>query len=124
MWGLAFKPKTDDVREAPSLTLIELLLAAGCEATVYDPEARESAGQILGDRVRYAEGNYEACEGADALAVVTEWNEFRRPDFDRLKGLLKHPAIFDGRNLYRPEQLREKGFYYFSIGRPAVGGGG
>lgn len=120
IWGLAFKPKTDDMREAPSLVLIENLLQSGCQVAAYDPEARATAKAILGERIVYTEGNYAACEGADALAIVTEWNEFRRPDFDRLRALLKHPVIFDGRNLYHPERLRDHGFTYYSIGRPAV----
>ncbi len=120
VWGLAFKPKTDDMREAPSVTLIESLLEAGCHVVAYDPEAHQSAKAILADRIHYASGNYEACEGADGLVVVTEWNEFRRPDFDRLRSLLRNPVIFDGRNLYHPDQLKDRNFTYYCIGRPPV----
>ncbi|MCB9770872.1 MAG: UDP-glucose/GDP-mannose dehydrogenase family protein [Candidatus Omnitrophica bacterium] len=120
VWGLAFKPKTDDMREAPALTLIEKLLNEGCRVSAYDPEAMANARNILGDRIEFVERNYDACEGADGLAIVTEWNEFRRPDFERLKDLLKERVIFDGRNLFNPERVREQGFTYYSIGRPPV----
>lgn len=120
VWGLAFKPKTDDIREAPALTLIECLLQAGCQVCAYDPEAMPTSQGLLGNRVEFASGNYQACEGADALLVVTEWNEFRRPDFDRLRSLLKHPLILDGRNLYNPNRMKSLGFTYYSIGRPPV----
>lgn len=120
LWGLAFKPKTDDMREAPALSLIECLLEAGCHVCAYDPEAMPTAQGLLGDRIEYAIGNYQACEGADALIVVTEWNEFRRPDFDRLRSLMKQPLILDGRNLYNPERMNTLGFAYYSIGRPPV----
>ena len=120
IWGLAFKPRTDDMREAPAIGLIEDLLAAGCEVRVHDPEAMEVAEKIFGDRITYHRQNYEALEGADALLVVTEWNEFRRPDFDRIKELLSEPVIFDGRNLWEPDAMRKIGFSYFPIGRPAV----
>jgi UDPglucose 6-dehydrogenase len=117
VWGLAFKPRTDDVREAPALVLIEELLAARAVVRVYDPEAMATARRQLGERVAYCAGNYEACQGADALVVTTEWNEFRRPDFERLRALLKQPVIFDGRNLYDPQHLGELGFVHVSIGR-------
>ncbi|MCA9433748.1 MAG: UDP-glucose 6-dehydrogenase, partial [Candidatus Omnitrophica bacterium] len=113
-------PKTDDMREAPALTLIEKLLNEGCRVSAYDPEAMANARNILGDRIEFVERNYDACEGADGLAIVTEWNEFRRPDFERLKDLLKERVIFDGRNLFNPERVREQGFTYYSIGRPPV----
>jgi UDPglucose 6-dehydrogenase len=117
VWGLAFKPKTDDVREAPALTIIEDLLHAGARIHVYDPEGMKNARHYLGERVTYCQSNYEACEGADALVVVTEWNEFRRPDFERIKTLLKQPVVFDGRNIYDPARMRDYGFEHVCIGR-------
>jgi len=120
IWGLAFKPRTDDMREAPSITVVEGLLAAGAEVSVHDPEALNEARKVFGDRVTYHRVNYEALQGADALLIVTEWNEFRRPDFPRMKRLLKRPVIFDGRNLYEPDVMREAGFTYFPIGRGVV----
>ena len=117
VWGLAFKPNTDDMREAPAISIIEDLHAAGARLQSYDPVARETAEKVLGSKTVYCANAYEAVEGADALLLVTEWNEFRHPDFDRLKKTLKSPVIFDGRNLYSPEQLRERGFTYFGIGR-------
>jgi UDPglucose 6-dehydrogenase len=120
VWGLAFKPRTDDMREAPSIGLIEELLAQGCTVKVHDPEAMDVAREIFGDRISYHRQNYEALEGADALLIVTEWNEFRRPDFDRIKRLLKEPTIFDGRNLWEPKSMSQQGFSYFPIGRPSV----
>lgn len=118
VWGLAFKPNTDDVREAPSHYVIEVLLAAGADVVAYDPEARETTRQVLGDRIAYAESEYGALEGADVLVICTEWNEFRRPDFGRMKRLMKAPLIFDGRNLYDPKRMASLGFDYHSIGRP------
>jgi UDPglucose 6-dehydrogenase len=123
MWGLAFKPKTDDMREAPAVIIADRLLAAGATITCYDPEAMNEAKRELGDRVNYATSGYAALEGADALIVVTEWNEFRRPDFARMKGLLKYPVVFDGRNVYEPKRMEEAGFTYYSMGRPTVGPG-
>ncbi len=120
VWGLAFKPKTDDMREAPSLTVIEGLLERGATVAVHDPEALGVARSVLGDRVTYHRVNYDALEGADALLIVTEWNEFRRPDFARMKELMRRPLIFDGRNLYEPEVMREHGFTYLPIGRTVV----
>jgi UDPglucose 6-dehydrogenase len=120
VWGLAFKPKTDDIREAPAEVIVNLLLEAGCRVSAYDPEAMKNAYTIFKDRIQYAPGNYEACDGAHALLVVTEWNEFRRPDFARLRELLSAPVIIDGRNLYNPARLRELGFSYYCIGRPPV----
>lgn len=117
LWGLAFKPRTDDLREAPALVLIEELLRAGATVTTYDPVAMPKARIIYGDRVLFAENAYQALENADALAIVTEWNEFRRPDFDRVKELMTTPLIFDGRNLYEPKRMSEKGFTYFAMGR-------
>jgi UDPglucose 6-dehydrogenase len=117
VWGLAFKPRTDDMREAPARTIIEGLLAGGARVQAFDPEATESARRIFGDRVTYASKSYEALMGADALALVTEWNEFREPDFERMKKLMRQPLIVDGRNIYMPEAVRGHGFTYVSIGR-------
>ena len=117
IWGLAFKPRTDDTREAPALDIIERLTAAGASVQAYDPKASEAAERVLGERVRFCERSYDAVEGADALVVATEWNEFREPDFRRIKTLMRRPAIFDGRNIYNPQHLRELGFHYEGIGR-------
>src|SRR5271156_1376845 len=117
VWGLAFKPRTDDMREAPSLTVIEELLAGGARVQAHDPEALKSARQIFGDRIAYYETNYDALTGADALIILTEWNEFRHPNFHRIKAALKQATIFDGRNLYDPELMRALDFRYYSIGR-------
>jgi len=117
LWGLAFKPRTDDMREAPAIVIIEKLLALGAKVRAYDPEADETARGIFGNRITICEKSYDALSGADALAVVTEWNTFREPDFDRMKRLLRAPVVFDGRNVYSPEQMRNLGFTYFSIGR-------
>lgn len=117
VWGLAFKPNTDDMREAPSLTIIRELLPTKAIVHVHDPVAMPQAKKILGDRVQYFENNYDALKGADALIVVTEWNEFRQPDFERMKAHMRRPVIFDGRNIYDPKLMREKGFTYFGIGR-------
>ena len=118
VWGLSFKPRTDDMREAPSVPLIEGLLAAGAKVQAHDPEAIPVAKKIFGSRVTFASGNYEALKGADCLAIVTEWNEFRRPDFARMRKLMRGPVVFDGRNLYTSEQMKQNGFTYYSIGRP------
>ncbi|HYN36525.1 MAG TPA: UDP-glucose/GDP-mannose dehydrogenase family protein, partial [Actinomycetota bacterium] len=118
-WGIAFKPRTDDIREAPSLVLIEDLLSAGAEVAVFDPEAMDNARRVLGNRVTFSDSAHEALEGADALVVVTEWNEFRFPDFDRMKQELKEPVVFDGRNVYDPRAMSDLGFVYVSIGRPS-----
>lgn len=117
IWGLSFKPRTDDMRDAPSITVIEALLKAGAGIRAFDPVASGEAKKIFGDRIQYAKRNYEALEGADALLILTDWNEFRRPDFQRIKERLKNAVIFDGRNLYDPAELRKKGFRYYSIGR-------
>ena len=117
IWGLAFKPRTDDMRDAPSILVIEGLLRAGAKIQAFDPEAAGEAKKVFGDRIQYVNRNYEALPGAAALLVLTEWNEFRRPDFVRIKHLLKHPVIFDGRNLYDPADIRKLGFQYYSIGR-------
>lgn len=117
VWGLAFKPRTDDMREAPAISVIEGLLAGGARVRAYDPKAEEQARRVFGDRLTFAGKAYEAVVGADALVVVTEWNEFREPDFARIRSLMRHPAIFDGRNIYDPHVLREFGFHYEGIGR-------
>jgi UDPglucose 6-dehydrogenase len=117
IWGLAFKPRTDDMREAPAVPLIQGLLGAGATVHAYDPEAIKVARGIFGSKVTYAENSYAALTGADALVIVTEWNEFREPDFGKIKKLLRNPVIFDGRNIYTPEQMRTHGFIYYSIGR-------
>lgn len=120
VWGLAFKPRTDDMREAPSITIIETLLGKGAEVHAHDPEALGEARKIFGERIHYHRVNYDALRGADALLVVTEWSEFRRPDFARMKQLMRHPVIFDGRNIYDPEDMKALGFVYYSIGRRPV----
>jgi UDPglucose 6-dehydrogenase len=117
IWGLAFKPRTDDMRDAPSITVIDSLLKAGAQIHAFDPEATAEARKIFGDKIRYAGRNYDALAGASALLVLTEWNEFRRPDFQRIKQLLKQPIIFDGRNIYDSSDLTKFGFKYYSIGR-------
>jgi UDPglucose 6-dehydrogenase len=120
LWGLAFKAGTDDMREAPSLTLIAALLDEGVSICAHDPAATGHARALLGNRIDYAETNYEALSGADALVVVTDWNEYRHPDFERVKRTLRQPVIVDGRNLYDVEKMRELGVRYHSIGRPCA----
>jgi UDPglucose 6-dehydrogenase len=120
LWGLAFKPKTDDMREAPSLVIIEKLQEAGAEVTAYDPVAMNEAGRILGDKITLAKDEYEACIDADALLLVTEWPEFRIPNFKVLGKLLKNKLIFDGRNIYDPAELEELSFSYFPVGRKSI----
>ncbi|HCX72216.1 MAG TPA: UDP-glucose 6-dehydrogenase, partial [Candidatus Cloacimonas sp.] len=119
IWGLSFKPKTDDMREASSRVIIKGLVKAGAKIKAYDPVAMEEAKRIFGDNpnITYAKSNYEALENSDALLLVTEWNQFRRPDFNKIKTLLKEPVIFDGRNQYDPAELKNRGFTYYSIGR-------
>jgi UDPglucose 6-dehydrogenase len=117
VWGLAFKPRTDDIREAPALVLIDTLLAAGAAVRAHDPEAISNTRAIYGDRVTFCDRPYGCLEGADALAIATEWNEFRNPDFEIMKRLMRSPVIFDGRNLYEPSRMRELGFLYDGIGR-------
>ena len=119
LWGLSFKPRTDDMREAPSLVVIEELLKAGASVQAHDPEALDNARRIFGDRPSYHKSNYDALKGADALLILTEWNEFRHPNFQRMRSLLKQPVIFDGRNLYDPELMKALEFKYYSIGRRA-----
>ena len=120
VWGMAFKPNTDDIREAPALIIIEELLALGARVQAFDPEAMPNVRAQFGDRIRYADSMYDALQGADCLAVMTEWNEFRSPDFEQIKRLLHEPVIFDGRNLYDLDQMKGLGFHYESIGRPKV----
>ncbi|MHB1686519.1 MAG: UDP-glucose dehydrogenase family protein [Ignavibacteriaceae bacterium] len=120
LWGLAFKPNTDDVREAPSISLIKNLLDSGAKVSAFDPEAVETTKTILGNKIIYAENSYKALEGADALIIVTEWNEFRNPDFGKIKSLLKEPVIFDGRNLYDVDKMKSNKFIYYSVGRAPV----
>ena len=120
MWGLAFKPKTDDMREAPSLVVIDKLLEAGATVVAYDPVAMEEGKRILGDKIEMAKDEYEACIDADAVVLVTEWSEFRSPNFRVLQKLLKNKLIFDGRNIYDPMEMAEQGFSYYAIGRKPV----
>jgi UDPglucose 6-dehydrogenase len=121
VWGLSFKPDTDDMREAPSLVVVEGLLQRGAEVVAHDPVAAAAARSVFGDRIRYADTNYDALAGTDALIVITEWKQYRVPDFPRMRELMNQPLILDGRNVYSPERLREFGFGYESIGRPAAG---
>jgi len=118
LWGLAFKPNTDDIREAPALSMVKALLQAGATITAYDPEAMSNAQQELGNSINYAQSQYQALEGADALLIATEWSEFRTPDFERINQLLLSKVIFDGRNLFEVAKLQQLGYQYISIGRP------
>ncbi|HOZ79503.1 MAG TPA: UDP-glucose/GDP-mannose dehydrogenase family protein [Ferruginibacter sp.] len=120
LWGLAFKPNTDDIREAPALYMINALLAEGASIATYDPEAMNNVKQIMGDKIRFTETQNEALAGADALIIATEWSEFRTPDFSKISALLKNKAIFDGRNLFDLKQMEDLGFHYVSIGRRRV----
>ena len=117
LWGLAFKPRTDDMREAPAIAIIERLLAAGATVRAYDPQAGPTAKRLFDGRIVLSEKSYDALANADALAIVTEWNEFREPDFGKMRSLMRSPVVFDGRNIYSPEQMRALGFTYLSIGR-------
>jgi UDPglucose 6-dehydrogenase len=117
LWGLAFKPKTDDMREAPAIALVHALLEKGAKLQVYDPEAMKVARGLFGQKVTYAAKSYDALRGADALAIVTEWHEFREPDFARMRKVMRTPVVFDGRNIYQPQQMKAHGFTYYSIGR-------
>jgi UDPglucose 6-dehydrogenase len=121
LWGLAFKPNTDDIREAPALYLIDELLERGARIRAYDPEAMAHVKQTYGDKVYFATDQYDALAGADILVIATEWNTFRSPDFDRISSLLKEKVIFDGRNLYTLSHMNELGFYYYSVGRKTIG---
>jgi len=118
VWGLSFKPQTDDLRESPALALIDELIAAGAIVVVHDPVAMPHARTLYGDRITFAESNYEALTGAEALVVVTDWNEYRHPNFERIRTELVNPIVVDGRNLYRPDKMAALGFTYISIGRP------
>jgi UDPglucose 6-dehydrogenase len=118
MWGLSFKPRTDDMREAPSLVLIEKLLAKGARVTATDPEAIDEARKHVGDRVRYTKIAMDALDGVDGLLLVTEWNEFRQPDFDEMKKRMKAPVVFDGRNIFPGKKLQRMGFTYYGVGVP------
>ena len=115
--GLAFKPNTDDLREAPAITIINGLLQKGAKVKAYDPEARDGARKIFGSKIEITEGPYQAVQGADALVLVTEWGEFRHPNFERIRESLKSPVIFDGRNIYDAKILRDLGFAYYGMGR-------
>ena len=120
LWGLAFKPDTDDIREAPALYIIEELLKEGASISAYDPEAMHNVKNLIGDKISYALDEYDALRGADALLIATEWSLFRTPDFEKVSSLLKNKAIFDGRNLYGIDQMKEHGYFYSSIGRETV----
>ena len=120
-WGLSFKPRTDDMREAPSLTIIENLLAAGAKVRAHDPEAIKEAGKLFGDRIEYSHNQYEILQNADALVVITDWNEYRTPDFERIVAELKTPLVIDGRNLYKPARMKSAGFNYIPLGRCSNG---
>ncbi|MBM3185932.1 MAG: UDP-glucose/GDP-mannose dehydrogenase family protein, partial [Bacteroidetes bacterium] len=121
IWGLAFKPDTDDIREAPALYMIESLLNEGAQVTAFDPEAMSNVKSIVGDKINYADNEYSALENADALLICTEWGIFRNPDFNRIKSLMNDSVIFDGRNLFEIDEMNERGFYYASIGRNLIG---
>ncbi len=120
LWGLAFKPNTDDIREAPALYIIEELLAAGASVAAYDPEAMSNVKQLLGDKISFAENQYDSLQNADALVIATEWSEFRTPDFNKISEILKNKVIFDGRNLFGLKQMEDLGYHYESIGRKAI----
>jgi UDPglucose 6-dehydrogenase len=120
LWGLAFKPNTDDIREAPALTIIDALLQRGATVTAFDPEATSHVKQVVGDTIHYAPNQYEALENADALIIATEWSVFRTPDFDEIVKKLPSKLIFDGRNLFELQAMKELGFTYYSIGRARI----
>jgi UDPglucose 6-dehydrogenase len=117
IWGLSFKPRTNDMRDAPAIKIIEKLLEEGVAVAAYDPEAMDEAKRIFGERIQLSSNNYGCVEGADALLIVTEWQAFRNPNFERMKSIMRHPVLFDGRNIYDPVQLRQLGFTYYSVGR-------
>jgi UDPglucose 6-dehydrogenase len=121
IWGLAFKPKTDDIREAPALVLIDWLLAQGAAVQVHDPEAMENVRKAMGEKLTYCSKPMKAIEGADAVAIMTEWGDYQRPEFKEMFRRMRSPVIFDGRNLYEPWAMERLGFKYHSIGRPTVG---
>lgn len=120
LWGLSFKPNTDDIREAPALEIIDALLGEGANITAFDPEAMNNVRNLLGNKIKYADTQYDCLENADALIIATEWNEFRTPDFDKIMSLMKDHVIFDGRNVFDVNSIEKKGFHYESIGRPLV----
>jgi UDPglucose 6-dehydrogenase len=120
LWGLAFKPNTDDIREAPALYMIEALTAAGATVCAFDPEAMKNVKGVVGDKITYAESQYDALKGADALIIATEWNEFRTPEFEKINESLTKKVIFDGRNLFDPAVMLEMGYHYESVGRKTV----
>ncbi|WP_407522486.1 UDP-glucose/GDP-mannose dehydrogenase family protein [Lacibacter sp. MH-610] len=120
LWGLAFKPNTDDIREAPALYMIDALTAAGATVTAFDPEAMNNVKQVVGDKINYASNQYEALQNADALIIATEWSEFRTPEFEKMSSLLKNKVVFDGRNVYDASQMKELGYHYESVGRLTV----
>ena len=120
VWGIAFKPGTDDVREAPSITIMQALLEAGAAVQAYDPVAHETGHEVFGDRIGYSDSSYDALDGADALIICTEWSEFRTPDFGEIKRRLQVPVVFDGRNIFEPDEMRRLGFVYYSVGRRPV----
>ncbi len=120
IWGLAFKPNTDDIREAPAISIAEQLISHGATVSAYDPEAMKNVQGVMGEKLQYGKDPYDAANGCDALLIATEWNEFRTPDFDRLASVLKNKAIFDGRNLFELDKMRELGFHYVSIGRQTI----
>ena len=120
IWGLAFKPNTDDIREAPAIYVIEELLKKGAKIKSFDPEGMENMKTIFGNKIEFCENQYDAISGADALIIATEWSVFRAPDFDKMKSLLKNPVIFDGRNLFELDSIEAKGFDYISIGRKQI----
>jgi UDPglucose 6-dehydrogenase len=121
VWGLSFKPGTDDIRDAPALVLIEQLLAAGAKVSATDPQAMPGVRKLFGDRISLETDYYKCAEGADAIALITEWRQYRRPNFDRLKKIMRQPVLFDGRNQWDPHHLRTAGFTYFGIGRGHAG---
>jgi UDPglucose 6-dehydrogenase len=120
IWGLAFKPNTDDIREAPALYLIDELLAAGASVTAFDPEAMKNVKEVIGDKIVFSDNQYAALENSDALIIATEWSEFRTPDFDKMISVMKNKVIFDGRNVFDLYQMKDLGFYYESIGRKTI----
>jgi len=120
LWGLAFKPNTDDIREAPALYMIDALTEAGATVTAFDPEAMNNVKQVVGNKIHFAENQYAALQNADALIIATEWSEFRTPEFEKMNSLLKNKVVFDGRNVYDAAQMKELGYHYESVGRSTV----
>jgi UDPglucose 6-dehydrogenase len=120
IWGLAFKPNTDDIREASALTLIDALLESGANVKAYDPEAMENVKRNIGDKITYGKTAYDILQNADALIIATEWAEFKNPDLEKIKTMLSKPVVFDGRNIFSLKDMKQNGFYYESIGRPVV----